>query len=344
MPAKQLQLIYALKNGKAIHISEVESGLKCGCVCPACGEPLVAKKGNKNLHHFAHKSGQNCEHGYETSLHLAAKEILSETKKIVIPEVFLTFPNSYKKREKISDPKEISIDEVKLEQRYDDIIPDVVVISGGKELFVEIFVTHKIDDIKLEKLKEKKISTIEVDLSKQKKTITKEELSQILLGDNDLKTWKYNDFAQRQLIRLYEISDKRNYNEYGVVNNCPIRSLKWKETPCLNISSCVYCKYCIYLNERTRSILCSGRLRISSLQDFDIPIEKRIKDSNAQLDEQRKSYIRKGYCPNCSCGLVERQRPYGVFLGCARKCGFEIVIDSKTGEIKNKSLKGEYLW
>ena len=48
--ARQTKLIYALKDGEITSIADVESGLKCGCVCPACGEPLVAKKGSKVMH------------------------------------------------------------------------------------------------------------------------------------------------------------------------------------------------------------------------------------------------------------------------------------------------------
>ena len=62
--------------------------------------------------------------------------------------------------------KEIDIDYVKLENRFDDIIPDIVVDSGDEHFFIEIYVTHPIDDEKLKKLKEKKISTIEIDLGR----------------------------------------------------------------------------------------------------------------------------------------------------------------------------------
>ena len=64
MAKKQLNLITALKDGAITHVKDVDSGLKCGCVCPACGEPLVARKGTKIMHHFAHKAGHNCEYGY----------------------------------------------------------------------------------------------------------------------------------------------------------------------------------------------------------------------------------------------------------------------------------------
>jgi hypothetical protein len=49
---KSQNMIYALKNDEIVHTSEVESGLKCECICPACGARLIARKGTKVLHHF----------------------------------------------------------------------------------------------------------------------------------------------------------------------------------------------------------------------------------------------------------------------------------------------------
>ena len=146
MTKKQLNLTYALKDGVITHIETVERGLKCGCVCPACGKPLVAKKGTVMMHHFAHHAGQNCEYGYETSLHLAAKEILSHARKIMLPPVYVHLPDSPRRDELLFEEREIPIDHVELEKRYGDIIPDVVIYAGGKQLFVEVFVTHRIDD------------------------------------------------------------------------------------------------------------------------------------------------------------------------------------------------------
>ena len=157
---KRNQLIYAIKDGVATSIENVESGLKCGCICPSCGEPLVARKGAKRMHHFAHYSGHNCEYGYETSLHLAAKEILSKANRIMLPAVYIQFPNSPKAPELYCESKEIEIERVELEKRFQDVIPDVVIYAGGKQLFLEVYVTHAIDDVKLKKLKESDISTI----------------------------------------------------------------------------------------------------------------------------------------------------------------------------------------
>lgn len=116
MSQKHLNLIYAIKDGIGISIESVESGLKCNCTCPSCGAVLVAKKGSKMIHHFAHHSVDDCEYGYETSLHLAAKDIISKAQKITVPPVYVSFPDSPKREELYYESREINIDKVELEK------------------------------------------------------------------------------------------------------------------------------------------------------------------------------------------------------------------------------------
>ena len=79
--------IYAIlkENGKVVSIENVENGIKCGCICSKCGEPLIAKNYPKKdrIKHFAHSSGSLCSG--ETQAHLVAKEIISKNKYIVVP-------------------------------------------------------------------------------------------------------------------------------------------------------------------------------------------------------------------------------------------------------------------
>lgn len=47
---------FGLREGEILHISEVtmkESGKAYNCIYPQCKEALIAKKGSKNMHHFA---------------------------------------------------------------------------------------------------------------------------------------------------------------------------------------------------------------------------------------------------------------------------------------------------
>lgn len=281
---------YAIKDGKCVSIEEVESGLKCGCSCSACGKPLIARKGGKRTHHFAHYQGDTCEYGYETSLHLMAKDILSNAEAITTPPVYISFPNSNKGKELYYSAKEIKIDRVELEKRINDIIPDVVVYSGERPLIIEIYVTHRIDDDKLKKIVESGISTIEIDLSKQNKSITREELRNTLCNDTPEKAWKYNARCEEGLKRFFSIADKKRITIRGVVphvDGCPIPVREWKGKPYANMyDDCLGCKYCISIE--SDYLLCSGRARISSVSDFSIPIEERIKKSNQELEAQRE--------------------------------------------------------
>ena len=170
-------LIYALSNGTLVSVEDVPAGLKCDCFCPACGEQLVAKKGQKMIHHFAHRAGTNCAFGYQTSLHLLAKEILAHARRMVVPELYLRPDKPWLRDHLISPAREIFIDDVAVEQNYGSIIPDVAVYADGKKFFVEIYVTHAVDAEKLAKLEQARISTIEIDLSKTDRYIQAADLS-----------------------------------------------------------------------------------------------------------------------------------------------------------------------
>lgn len=321
------KLIYALKDGNIVSIDEVQNGKDCECVCPACGDELIARKGEKRMHHFAHRSNEDCEYGYESSLHLAAKDILSRSKKMVIPPVYVEFPQSGKSKELLYLKKEIPVDRVELEKRFDDIIPDIVVYSGDKYFFIEIYVTHPIDDEKLKKLKEKNISTIEIDLSKIKRDISVEELSDILLKTSPQKSWKYNAVSGKWYQRFVKASDKMPLTQRGLalhVDGCPIGIRNWKGKNYANfVDDCTGCEYCIsYAHEG--SILCSGRERIATKKDFLISKEERISNSNNPLPKIEK-------CPNCKVQLVRAKKDKGDVWQCPR-CTFYISVGFNSDE------------
>lgn len=273
------------------------------------------------MHHFAHEPHTHCEYGYESSLHLAAKDILSRAKKMVIPPVYVEFPQSGKPKELLYPEKEIDIDYVKLENRFDDIIPDIVVDSGDEHFFIEIYVTHPIDDEKLKKLKEKKISTIEIDLSKEKRDISVEELSDILLKASDRKSWKYNAVSDKWYRHFEKASDKMPLTQRGLalhVDGCPIGIRNWKGKNYANfVDDCTGCEYCFsYAYEGY--ILCSGRERIATKKDFLISKEERISNSNSLPPKFQD-------CPICKVQLVREKKDKGDVWQCPR-CTFYIPV------------------
>ena len=256
---------YALRDGNPIHISEVERGLACGCVCPACGEPLVAKKGAKMIHHFSHISGSECEHGYETSLHIAAKAILSKAQRIVLPTVYAEFetPTSYCTRHITDGPVEQHIDCVELEKRVDSIVPDIIVYSKNRPLLVEIFVTHKADDVKISKIKKLGLSAIEIDLHRINSS--SECLEDLLVGNVQNKRWLNNEYADRYKQRKLAIAEKKPIIRRRLggstvlhVENCPKRVRVWRGIPYANYKN--DCQDCdCKIGEDEGCILCVGK-------------------------------------------------------------------------------------
>lgn len=328
-------LIYAIKEGRLVHISAVEKGLACGAVCPACGERLIARKGEKVAHHFAHYSVKECEYGYETSLHLAAKELILRHKCITIPPVFVEFKSS-KNPILISPAREIEIDKVELEKRQGHFVPDIAIHSGGKKLFVEIFVTHRVDETKFAEIRKAGISTIEIDLS-NKPVLTEEELNHIVLNDAESKKWVYNSVAEHWYEKFCSVSDVKKIVYHGLaahIDFCPIKIRTWHGKPYANVlDDCIDCKY--YIEGREHEILCSGKQGIASIEDFSVKEELRVK-KDVELEYMEKNRdILNGICPECKGALGKRQGKYVEFWGCSNfpACKFKAFIDWDTGEI-----------
>lgn len=320
-------MIYAIKDTRLVHISEVDSGLKCECVCPACGEELIARKGSKMMHHFAHKSTIECEFGYQTSLHLAAKKIISEEKMIRVPDLYLDFPGVGKK-ELIDGERNIKVIDVILEKKLDNIIPDILLVTETGKIIVEIFVTHEIDTEKLEKIKRLDNPTIEINLSNLERNITEDDLREELINGIQNKIWIHNGKRREVYIKflqqaVYRKVIERNYALH--VDNCPVQKRVWKGKPYANfLYDCDICEFCISytssLNEGgedERSILCTGEKRIAYMEDFDIPIEKRIENYKNKREEEMYELIGQGICPYCGNNLVIKEGKFGEFFGCS---------------------------
>lgn len=219
-------LFFGIKEGKLKHISEVENGLECNCVCPACSNILIAKNlGKIRVKHFAH-SGNECKFGSQTAVHIAAKEILEKIKKIRVPEIkvfwnqdqlngnysFVPFNKYYN----VTEKQYINIDSVILEKKLHDFIPDVVIISNDIKIIIEIAVTHFVGREKLEKIVNSNISTIEIDLSQYKNSFDYNELENMIIENIDKKNWLYS-YPEEAMNNTNRQSNKSNLFEKEIL-------------------------------------------------------------------------------------------------------------------------------
>lgn len=197
------EVTYALKDGVLTHISSVESGLKCDCICAGCGGQLIARKGDVKIHHFAHLNAE-CKSAYESALHLLAKDLFCELKDFRLP-VYSAENVPISKTMPVINIVDF---EVKKEVFFNSFKPDVVLYKNGAPvLFVEIAVTHFVDDEKYKKIAQLGISCIEIDLSKQD--------TESLLSDSRILSrssyWIYNKKAE--LLCVEDFQTKKQEEE-----------------------------------------------------------------------------------------------------------------------------------
>lgn len=151
-------------DGERADVKGVANGLQCRCRCYDCGQPVLAKQGPKVRWHFAHHAPTNCRPTPESELHFFAKTLLAEKLWLWIPPVKA---NAAGRTKLISDRQRYEFSQVKVEKADGNVRPDLLLVTDrGRVLHVEIFVRHRVDPIKLEKLRDRGISSVEIDLSR----------------------------------------------------------------------------------------------------------------------------------------------------------------------------------
>lgn len=176
-------------DGSIAHISEVPPGLACNCRCPACGTPLVARRGEQLGHHFGHHgtTGESpCAGGPETALHRFAKELLATKLALILPPL----RRDGEQRARYAGGL-YRFDAAVLERRLGAIIPDVIVRRADRELIVEFCVTHACDATKIAKIMSLGTAAIEIHLSGLAPNAARAELEAAIL-ERASRRWLHN--------------------------------------------------------------------------------------------------------------------------------------------------------
>lgn len=168
-------------------IDDVPNGSSCNCVCPQCGNNLIAVNGVPNgegrAHHFRHDPGSKCTCSDETLLHIMAKEVLSEKKIIMLPE-------------DRNGARQLPFDYVESEtlDPLTRLRPDCICHYGDKELWVEFKRTHEVDRKKEAKICKAKINCIEIDINQCE--YDKSAMLDFLINTSSCREWVFNAETQ----------------------------------------------------------------------------------------------------------------------------------------------------
>lgn len=200
-----LQLFAIDKHNLVRSVDEVSRGLACECTCPNCGEKVIARQGDVREWHFAHATVAECDFAAESALHRAAKQVLLQNKGISIPirkvNETVTLPDGRIGVGEATRP-EMWIDfiTVDAEMTFNNVRPDITASIGSTYLFIEVAVTHFVDDNKMQSLNVLNIPTIEIDLARVKDVKwTWSLLEAAVLENTENKKWlKALDYAALQ--------------------------------------------------------------------------------------------------------------------------------------------------
>jgi len=84
---------YSESEGRLVDVHQVQSGKRCGCVCPSCKAPLIARKGNKKIWHLAHDSGseivqklEKCTYSFFVSARMMARQLIGDSLEVALPD------------------------------------------------------------------------------------------------------------------------------------------------------------------------------------------------------------------------------------------------------------------
>lgn len=190
---RQAAMTFAVSSaGRVVHVDDVSNGTQCGCTCPHCRSVLIAKNGgHERAHHFAHHCSTETTGCAETALHLAAKQIIFDYKRIALPKILGELDGE---SSQITELNEVSLEHT-LRNPFTQhwIVADCFASRSIDPLIIEIAVRHHVDEFKAAKIRELKLPAIEIDLSDQiEKLWMWDDLENAVLFDVNRRKWIYS--------------------------------------------------------------------------------------------------------------------------------------------------------
>jgi hypothetical protein len=79
-------------TGELVDVHSVGRGAACGCICPSCRTPLIARQGKAKIWHFAHESRgteqhaqEPCDYSLWVSIKLMARQLFKQASSVTVP-------------------------------------------------------------------------------------------------------------------------------------------------------------------------------------------------------------------------------------------------------------------
>ncbi len=134
-----------------VDVADVVRGKNCGCICPSCHTPLIARQGEEKQWHFAHASrkvegtDKECDFSFFVSVRMMARQVIETGISIVLPEYRSSLTKQakgkcFKEDFLVAKSSTILLDNVDKEVLFEKCIVDVMGKVG--EFSFVIYFTH----------------------------------------------------------------------------------------------------------------------------------------------------------------------------------------------------------
>lgn len=257
-------------TGECLHISQVQSGIKCNCKCFLCGGSFEARKGTRRRHHFAHVSNYDCMYAGEVSVYLGFCAVLRRQKQICLPAITLRFP-TWNSSETLRSGHSITIDDVSYECQKSQYPPLLQIAVGKSRLRILLNFDHYYDSadkgVLTEEAKKGNYSILMYSLPAIDKEDFSPEKIAHMAEDCSQADWVFSQLEKQKREQYYANAKTPEKKENGYL--CPI-SINGEYTAYRG--NCAQCEYNIGKNSHC---LCTAVEGIRHIDDFKKSDEER---------------------------------------------------------------------
>lgn len=261
-----------------VGIDEIQArGLNCNCKCAACGGDFIAKKGEKNKHHFAHQSNYECVYANEIALYLYVKKLLEEFQSIELPEVLVRIGE----RAEYAKAKRMAvIGNVYYQCAPQQYPPTLVAELDGipTRIILAFDKYYTTDDwCAIRQEAEEKWDCLAIPLPRvsDNDPLNRKIIEAKVKKSAEKKVWVYSLLAARWERRLEEAAVIPVHpfpKSWGTAFECPLHCQKREGKYYARLEDCQACEYHLSISPQVKCLAVNG---IHCLKDINRPMEER---------------------------------------------------------------------
>ncbi|CAH5169548.1 TPA: competence protein CoiA family protein [Klebsiella pneumoniae] len=241
-----------------VDVADVPKGKQCGCICPSCRIPLIARQGKANRWHFAHASrnvdevDKECEFSFFVSVRTMAKQLLEAGMSMILPEwrhgiVEKRYGEVFTEEYWIARKTEVILNRVQKECFFDGVLVDIYGYVGDYPLVIYFTHPERPVPFELQVPQQQQCGVIEIKLNETirlfaRKNITGvkfiDELKGFIESNQDAKQWVYHprknkaeEEAQARLDAVIE-NYRPHQPERESVHRSHVKYYRWQYYQC----------------------------------------------------------------------------------------------------------------